>query len=101
MRLTGNSLVLTPPKAKRTSSGKALSVRILGSSAYVAYTFDPTATQTQGEATGGIENTYTTYHDYTVRRGYVNRASIHSAPDRLDSRGAVMAGGWQVGPNGL
>jgi hypothetical protein len=81
MRLTGNFLVSTLPKAKRTSSGRAISVRIPGSSAYVANIFGPTASQTQGDVTGGIEDTYSTYHDYTVRRGYVNYASIHSTLD--------------------
>lgn len=101
MRLTGNFPVITPRKAKRTTSGKALFVRFRRSSAFATNIFDLTALgRDNGNITGGIQDTYGTYHNYTVCHYDVNHSCIHLALDRLETGRVNMAGGWECGPNG-
>lgn len=101
MRLTGSFPVITPRKVKRTTFGKGLFVRIRRSSTFVTNIFDLTAQgRDEGEVAGGLQDTFSTYHNYTVCHEDVNYASIQLALDRLDTGDVNVPGGRECGSNG-
>jgi len=67
MKSTGNSQAQIPPKAKRIFSGKELSVRILCSTVFAHKLSYDIASQTAGTVANGLSDTFSNYHDYTVR----------------------------------
>jgi len=65
MRSTGSSLAPRLPKARATSSGKASFVR-LHQAKNRSSANSSAAPKTNGDVHGGLSDTYSNYHDYTI-----------------------------------